>query len=64
MIQDYVNQTYERFLDLVGNSRRLEAGREKLAEGRVWTGYEAHELGLVGPDWRPFSGIERSGGIS
>ena len=26
VIQDYVNQTYERFLDLVGNSRKLEAG--------------------------------------
>ena len=55
VIQDYVNQTYERFLDLVGNSRRLEAGEvEKLAEGRVWTGYEAHELGLV----------DRIGGLS
>ena len=55
VIQDYVNQTYERFLDLVGNSRRLEVGEvEKLAEGRVWTGYEAHELGLV----------DRIGGLS
>ena len=48
VIQDYVNQTYERFLKLVGNSRKLESGEvEKLAEGRVWTGKEAQEIGLV-----------------
>lgn len=48
VIQDYVNQTYERFLSLVGKSRGLEVEEvEKLAEGRVWTGREAYELGLI-----------------
>ena len=48
VIQEYVNQTYERFLDLVGESRNLEVSEvEKLAEGRVWTGREAVEIGLV-----------------
>ena len=48
VIQEYVNQTYERFLELVGESRKLEASEVgKLAEGRVWTGREAVEVGLV-----------------
>ena len=47
-IQEYVNQTYERFLSLVGDSRNLPPGEvENLAEGRVWTGQEAFDLGLV-----------------
>ena len=47
-IQEYVNQTYERFLSLVGDSRNLPPGEvENLAEGRVWTGQEAYDLGLV-----------------
>ena len=48
IIQEYVNQTYQRFLSLVGESRKLAlADVENLAEGRVWTGREAYELGLV-----------------
>jgi protease-4 len=48
IIQEYVNQTYQRFLSLVGESRKLSlADVENLAEGRVWTGKEAYELGLV-----------------
>ena len=48
VFQDYVNETYDRFLNLVGKSRGLDVGEvEKMAEGRVWTGLEAYELGLV-----------------
>jgi protease-4 len=48
IIQEYVNQTYQRFLSLVGESRKLSlADVENLAEGRVWTGKEAYEKGLV-----------------
>jgi protease-4 len=48
IIQEYVNQTYERFLSLVGESRKLALAEvENLAEGRVWTGKEAYDLGLV-----------------
>ena len=48
VIQEYVNQTYERFLELVGESRKLEVSEVgKLAEGRVWTGREAVAVGLV-----------------
>ncbi len=48
VIQEYVNQTYERFLELVGESRKLEVSEVgELAEGRVWTGREAFAVGLV-----------------
>ena len=48
VFQNYVNDTYDRFLKLVAESRGLELGEvEKMAEGRVWTGLEAYELGLV-----------------
>ena len=36
------------FWNLVGKSRKLEVGEVgNLAEGRVWTGLEAYEKGLV-----------------
>ena len=36
------------FRTCVGESRKLEVSEvEKLAEGRVWTGREAVEIGLV-----------------
>ena len=48
IMQEYINQTYGRFLELVSKSRKLDLGKVKeFAEGRVWTGKEAHELGLV-----------------
>ena len=48
IIQKYVNETYGRFLELVSKSRKLDLEEvEKLAEGRVWTGKEAYELGLI-----------------
>tara|TARA_B100000035_G_C21024806_1_gene565698 strand:+ start:454 stop:2310 length:1857 start_codon:yes stop_codon:yes gene_type:complete len=48
IIQEYVNQTYQRFLSLVGESRKLTlTDVENLAEGRVWTGQEALDRGLV-----------------
>ena len=48
VFQNYVNDTYDRFLKLVAESRGLDLGEvEKMAEGRVWTGLEAYELGLV-----------------
>ena len=55
VIQEYVNLTYARFLELVGESRKLDVGEVgNLAEGRVWTGREAYEKGLV----------DRLGGLS
>lgn len=48
MIQATVNSTYRRFVALVSQARRLPPGRvEELAQGRVWDGGSARQLGLV-----------------
>jgi len=48
-VEGMVQQTYGRFLDIVANARNLPAGdlREGLADGRVLTGRDAKEAGLV-----------------
>ncbi len=48
-VEGMVQQTYGRFLDIVANARNLSAGdlREGLADGRVLTGRDAKEAGLV-----------------
>lgn len=48
LYQKSVNQTYELFLDKVIEHRHL--AREKvqaIAQGRIWSGTEAHKIGLV-----------------
>ncbi|MDJ0723616.1 MAG: signal peptide peptidase SppA [Prochloraceae cyanobacterium] len=48
IFQKYVNQIYDLFLDKVATSRNLP--KEKVAEiarGRVWSGIDAKEIGLV-----------------
>lgn len=48
-IQNSVERTYKRFVNVVAQSRRFEKIEdvEALAEGRVWSGSRALELGLV-----------------
>lgn len=47
-IQLSVEDTYQRFVGLVGKGRGLSPEEaEKAAEGRVWTGQDAKALGLV-----------------
>lgn len=47
-IQLSVEDTYQRFVGLVGKGRGLSPEEaEKAAEGRVWTGRDAKDLGLV-----------------
>ena len=48
IIQDGVNEGYETFTSKAAEARRLPIEKLKeLAGGRVWTGIQAHELGLV-----------------
>lgn len=48
MLQASVGSTYRDFLTLVGNARKIEATRlPALAEGRVWDGGTARQLGLI-----------------
>ncbi len=47
-IQLGVNQGYQRFLEIIAGGRRLSLAEvETVAEGRVWSGRQAKELGLV-----------------
>lgn len=48
-IEGMVQQVYGRFLDIVANARKLPAGqlRDGLADGRILTGKDAKDAGLV-----------------
>jgi len=48
LIQTGVESTYKRFLSIVAASRhKSPADVDKIAQGRVWDGGTAHQLGLV-----------------
>ena len=48
IFQSGVDGTYSRFLDLVANARGMTKDQvHELAQGRVWTGEQALQLGLV-----------------
>ena len=48
MLQSSIEHGYRSFIQLVAEGRGMEpAAVEKVAEGRVWAGRTAHELGLV-----------------
>lgn len=47
-IQKVVDRIYDRFITKVANSRKLPKGKVlEIAQGRVWSGAAAKELGLV-----------------
>ena len=47
-IQNYVNSGYDLFIKRCSDGRHIDdAQMRKIAEGRVWTGKQAKELGLV-----------------
>jgi protease-4 len=48
IMQAYVNNTYETFVDHVAQGRHTTPDAiKKIAEGRVWTGEQAKQSGLV-----------------
>ena len=48
IFQDIVDETYGRFVDIVARGRNLPVERvRELADGRIYTGQKALELGLV-----------------
>ncbi len=48
VIQDYILKTYEQFLDRVAATRKIPKDQlRKIAEGRVYTGRQAVDVGLV-----------------
>lgn len=47
-IQDYIDDFYDVFLDRVAQTRRMPATEvDKIAEGRIWSGRDAIDIGLV-----------------
>ena len=48
MMQHWIDDVYDAFIDLVATNRGLdEAAVREIAEGRVWSGEDALEIGLV-----------------
>ncbi len=48
IIQTSINAGYDKFLSLVSEGREMsKEDVDKIAQGRVWSGKKAHELGLV-----------------
>lgn len=48
IVQQTINHIYNEFTSMVAEARGLSQERvDQLAQGRVWTGATAHELGLV-----------------
>ncbi|MGX5173877.1 signal peptide peptidase SppA [Aliikangiella sp. IMCC44653] len=48
MIQTSIESGYDKFLKLVAKGRNMTVEEvDKIAQGRVWSGKKAHELGLV-----------------
>lgn len=57
LMQGFVDEIYERFLELVSEGRKLDLEQvQEIAQGRVWTGRQAVELGLVDE----LGGLERA----
>lgn len=47
-VQSHVDDIYERFLVLVADGRQLDKAKvAEIAQGRVWSGVQARELGLI-----------------
>ncbi len=48
LMQNYVETTYETFLSHVAEGRNMQtAGVDSIGQGRVWSGINAQEIGLV-----------------
>ena len=48
ILQNFVNQTYNTFVEKVAQSRNLSKQEvDRIAQGRVWSGQDAQEIGLV-----------------
>lgn len=48
VIQRYIDRGYQQFISLVANARHMTTTKvDSIAQGRIWTGKKALELGLV-----------------
>lgn len=62
ILQGMVNDIYEQFIDVVAEGRKLNRDKvRKLADGRIFTGRQAKELGLVDKMGNYYDAIEIAG---
>lgn len=62
ILQGIVNQLYDEFVAVVANGRKMDtAAVRALADGRVYTGKQAQELGLVDEIGNYYDALEAAG---
>ncbi len=60
-VQQYVDQSYELFIEKVASGRKLDKQRvDELGRGRVWSGVTARDLGLVDALGGLYEALERA----
>ncbi|MFW5927488.1 MAG: S49 family peptidase, partial [Wenzhouxiangella sp.] len=48
LVDDMIASSYDEFIELVAEQRNMDAAAvHEVAQGRVWTGAQAHERGLI-----------------
>ena len=62
ILQGIVNQLYDEFIAVVANGRKMDAAAVRaLADGRVYTGKQAQQLGLVDEIGNYYDALEAAG---
>ena len=62
ILQGIVNQLYDEFIAVVANGRKMDtAAVRALADGRVYTGKQAQQLGLVDEIGNYYDALEAAG---
>lgn len=62
ILQGIVNQLYDEFVAIVANGRKMDPSVVRgLADGRVYTGKQAQELGLVDEIGNYYDALEAAG---
>ena len=65
LLQAGIESTYRRFLTIVGQSRhKSPADVDRIAQGRVWDGGTAHQIGLVDGFGGVQSAIDKAGELA
>lgn len=64
ILQGIVNQLYDEFIAVVANGRKMDtAAVRALADGRVYTGKQAQQLGLVDEIGNYYDALEAAGNL-
>ncbi|MGE4589754.1 MAG: signal peptide peptidase SppA [Acidaminococcaceae bacterium] len=64
LLQNMVNEMYEQFVGVVSEGRKMPVDKvKKLADGRVYTGKQAKELGLVDEIGNYYDALDATGAL-